>query len=573
MTVFLDSLRDELGRSHVLTSERQTWPYKKGFRYGCGPVEAVLRPASLVSLWRVARLCVQAGRIIIMQAANTGLTGGSTPDGADYDRPVIIISTTRLRGLHLLDHGAEKGRQVVCLPGARLYELENALAPLGREPHSVIGSSCIGASVLGGVSNNSGGALVQRGPAYTEMALFGQVDASGNLRLVNHLGITLYGTEEEILDSVEQGRFAPEQIDWKAGAGHDSGYQARLRDVDADSPARFNADKDRLYEASGCAGKLIVFAVRLDTFPKEAESSVFYLGTNSPQRLENLRRVLLTEFETLPISGEYLHRDIFAMTDRYGRDTMAVIRFLGTRCLPLFFSIKGQVDSVAKRSRFLPDALSDKFLQMIGTMLPSQVPTRIRPYQKRFEHHLILHAGSALAEALRPRLKEFFAEEGDFIECTPKEAEQAFLLRFAAAGAAGRYKTLYRRKTGGLVTFDVALRRNEQNWFETLPQEIEEKLHLKLYYGHFLCHVMHQNYIVKKGVDPIVLEHEMWRLFDQRGARYPAEHNIGHLYHASDDMVSHYRKLDPCNCMNPGIGLVTKARNWVAETVEAQHLP
>jgi len=26
----------------------------------------------------------------IMQAANTGLTGGSTPDGSDYDREIVI---------------------------------------------------------------------------------------------------------------------------------------------------------------------------------------------------------------------------------------------------------------------------------------------------------------------------------------------------------------------------------------------------------------------------------------------------------------------------------------------------
>ncbi|MCG3356863.1 D-lactate dehydrogenase, partial [Neisseria meningitidis] len=66
--------------------------------------------------------------------------------------------------------------QVVCLPGSTLNQLELLLKPLGREPHSVIGSSCIGASVLGGVCNNSGGALVQRGPAYTEMALFAQIN-------------------------------------------------------------------------------------------------------------------------------------------------------------------------------------------------------------------------------------------------------------------------------------------------------------------------------------------------------------------------------------------------------------
>ena len=56
-----------------------------------------------------------------------------------------------------------RGEQVVCHAGATLYGLERLLDPMGRDPHSVIGSSCLGASVVGGVCNNSGGALVDMG--------------------------------------------------------------------------------------------------------------------------------------------------------------------------------------------------------------------------------------------------------------------------------------------------------------------------------------------------------------------------------------------------------------------------
>ncbi len=114
------------------------------------------------------KVCVEHDVIIINQAANTGLTGGSTPDGNDYDRDIVVINTMRIDGIQLINNAS----QVICLPGSTLNELENQLKPFGREPHSVIGSSCIGASVIGGICNNSGGALVQRGPAYTEMALY-----------------------------------------------------------------------------------------------------------------------------------------------------------------------------------------------------------------------------------------------------------------------------------------------------------------------------------------------------------------------------------------------------------------
>jgi D-lactate dehydrogenase len=77
---------------------------------------------------------------------------------------------------------------------------------------------------------------------------------------------------------------------------HDHDYVTRVRDIDADTPARYNADPDRLFESSGCAGKLAVFAVRLDTFPAEKKQQVFYIGTNQPEVLTEIRRHILGEF-------------------------------------------------------------------------------------------------------------------------------------------------------------------------------------------------------------------------------------------------------------------------------------
>lgn len=62
-----------------------------------------------------------------------------------------------------------------------------------------------------------------------------------------------------------------------------------------------------------------------------------------------------------------------------------------------------------------------------------------------------------------------------------------------------RYHAIHADKVEDILALDIALRRNEKQWFETLPPEIEKCLIAKLYYGHFLCHVFHQDYIVKKG--------------------------------------------------------------------------
>jgi D-lactate dehydrogenase len=87
---YLDELRTIVGRRYVLTSPASTRPYRTGFRFGTGPAFAVVRPGNLVGQWRVLKACAAAKKIIIMQAANTGLTGGSTPDGSDYDREIVI---------------------------------------------------------------------------------------------------------------------------------------------------------------------------------------------------------------------------------------------------------------------------------------------------------------------------------------------------------------------------------------------------------------------------------------------------------------------------------------------------
>ncbi|WP_333834936.1 D-lactate dehydrogenase [Rubrimonas sp.] len=551
---FLDALRAAVGARHVLTSAAQTERWRKGWRSGGGEAEAVVRPGTLVELWRVLKACVAADRIMIMQAANTGLTEGSTPSG-EYDRPVVVVNTLRLDRVHLLGDG----RQVISHAGGTLHALEKLLAPLGRQPHSVIGSSCIGASVVGGVCNNSGGALVRRGPAYTELSLFAQLGADGRLELVNHLGLRLGQTPEEILDRLERGAFTEADIDWSAGRASAEGYAAKVRDVDAPTPARFNADPSGLHEASGCAGKLAVFAVRLDTFPVETGAKVYYVGTNDPAALTALRRSLLTELPSLPISGEYLHRRMFDIAHRYGKDSLLFIHWLGTDWLPFIFAAKGRVDASLAKLSFLPRHLSDRILQALFRLAPEALPARMLAFRDRYEHHLILKVDADSAAAAEAALDATVGREGWFA-CDAAEAKKAMLHRFVAAGAAVRYQAVHGDEVGEILALDVALRRNDEDWIETLPPEIARDVAASLYYGHFLCHVFHQDYIVRKGADAYALKQAMLALLDRRGAEYPAEHNVGHLYEAKPALRAFYEALDPTNSFNPGIGKTSKQR-------------
>lgn len=553
----IKTLKRICGRRHVLTNARRTARFRKGFRSGEGDALAVVQPATLLEQWKILQACVDADKIVIMQAANTGLTEGSTPKGS-YDRDVVLINTRRMDGLQLI----KDGKQVISFPGATLFALEKLLAPMKRQPHSVIGSSCIGASVVGGVCNNSGGSLVERGPSYTELSLYARITEDGQLELVNHLGINLGDTPEEILTRLENGDFTPADLESSNRKASDTDYARRVRNVDADTPARFNADKSRLYEAAGCAGKLAVFAVRLDTYPMNDAERTFYVGTKDTAALTELRRRILADFDTLPVSAEYMHQEVFDLSDRYGKDTMVMIDKLGTDRLPMFFALKGAVDARLANVPGMAN-FTDKFMQGLARIWPDILPKRMRAFRAAYPHHLILKmrdGGIEEAQVLLSDMKR--AGQLDYFECDGREAKMAGLHRFAAAGAAVRYMNVHRSEVEDILALDIALRRNDRDWFEELPVEISDQLVSKLYYGHFMCHVLHQDYIVKKGADPKALKAAMLKILDQRGAEYPAEHNVGHLYPAKPDLAAFYKSVDPTNSMNPGIGKMSRKKHY-----------
>lgn len=555
-TPIIDAFKRVLGESNVAVGKRQTEHYRKGWRSGEGDALAVLFPNTLMQYWEVLKVCVEYNCIIIMQAAKTGLTEGSTPSGNDYDRPVVVINTLAMDDIVLINDG----KQILSFPGATLFKLEKALKPLGRSPHSVIGSSCLGASIVGGVANNSGGALVKRGPAYTELSLFAQVNARGELQLVNHLGIDLGDTPEEIIGNLSSGNFPKSRLetDKKASA---SDYEQIVRDVNANTPSRFNADPARLYEASGCAGKIAVFAVRLDTFVVPKKEKTFYIGTNDPAVLTRIRRDVLSHFHHLPEVGEYLHREMFDIADVYGKDTILSIQRLGTDSLPKMFALKGRVDAFLNKVPLLPPYISDRVMQLGSKFFSDQIPQSIRRFREKYEHHLVLKMSDEGIEEAKALLSTLFSKEqleGGYIECNEDEASKAFLLRFAAAGAAVRYQTLHHKQVGDILALDIALRRNDEFWVETLPEHIAKHIEKPLYYGHFFCHVFHQDYILKKGSDANQVKADMLALLDSRGAKYPAEHNVGHLYKAESTLQRFYKDLDPTNTFNPGIGKMEK---------------
>ena len=553
----IEQLKSVVGHKGVLSSKSKTAYYRSGFRSGFGGSIGVVFPKSLIELWETLKVCVDANCAIIMQATKTGLTEGSSPSGFDYDREVVIINITRIKKIILLDGG----KQVIAFPGSTLHELEGELSSIKRAPHSVIGSTTIGATIVGGIANNAGGALCKRGSSYTELSLYARVNEEGNLELINHLGIENLGeTPEEIFENLEKGSFSKEDIVGMDRAASDREYQNRIRNIDAEIPNRYNADPNRLYEVSGSAGKVVAFAVRVDTYPMPKEKKVFYLGTNNPNDFSKLRKDILKNFSELPEMCEYMNREIFDTAKKYGKDVYLSIKHIGTKRLPKLYAIKSNMEYYLNKIPLVPKFLPDQILYYLSRLFPEHLPKRLIDYRNQYEHYLILDMSDEGIEEARKYLeKEWSSLDGvGFFECNEDEQKSALMHRFAAAGAAIRYQTIHQRKTEEVLALDIALLGNDTEWMEKIPDEIKEDLDLSLYYGHFMCHVFHHDYILKKGTNIKDVKENLLKRLDQKSAKYPAEHNVGHMYKADETLQKHYRELDPTNTFNPGIGFTDK---------------
>ena len=553
----IERLKKIVGNRGVLTSDSQTAYYRSGFRSGFGGALAVVFPNSLLELWETLKISVEANYAIIMQATKTGLTEGSSPSGFDYDREVIVINITRIKKIILLDGG----KQVIALPGSTLHELEKELTPINRAPHSVIGSTTIGATVVGGIANNAGGALCKRGSSYTELSLFARVNKKGNLELVNHLGIKNLGeTPEEIFKSLEEGNISLKDISELDKAASDRDYQKRIRKMDANIPNRYNADPKRLYEVSGSAGKVVAFAVRVDTYPMPEKKQVFYLGTNNPDDFSKLRKHVLKNFSELPEMCEYMNRGIFDTAKKYGKDVFLSIKHIGTKRLPKLYALKSNLEYFLNKIPFIPKFIPDQLLYYISKIFPEHLPQRLIDYRNQYEHYLILYmSDEGINEARNYLEQEWSNLEGvGFFECNETEQQASLLHRFAAAGAAIRYQTMNQQKTEEVLALDIALLGKDSEWMEQIPSDLKQHLDLSLYYGHFMCHVFHHDYILKKGTNVKSVKDKLLKRLDEKNAKYPAEHNVGHMYAADKNLQEHYEKLDPTNTFNPGIGFTPK---------------
>lgn len=77
---------------------------------------------------------------------------------------------------------------------------------------------------------------------------------------------------------------------------------------------------------------------------KKVESNVFYIGTNDADDLTAIRRYLLTSLPSLPIAGEYIHRDAYLIGESTEKTRSYLLKNLAQPMFQKAFAMKDKVD-------------------------------------------------------------------------------------------------------------------------------------------------------------------------------------------------------------------------------------
>jgi len=170
-----------VGEEHVLTDA----DLRAGFETDWtgqyrGRARLVVRPASTAEVVGVVRACQGAGVPVVPQGGNTGLAGGSVPDGTGT---AIVLSTTRLDALDPVDTAA---RQVTVGAGVTLAAAQAHAGPAGLRV--AVDLAARGSATVGGMAaTNAGGMHVLRhGTMRRQVAGLEAVLADGSV--LAHLG-------------------------------------------------------------------------------------------------------------------------------------------------------------------------------------------------------------------------------------------------------------------------------------------------------------------------------------------------------------------------------------------------
>jgi len=155
MSPLLATLAATVGPAHVLTDgDLAAWEQDWRKRYR-GKALAVVRPGTTAEVAAVVRACAAHGTAVVPQGGNTGLVGGSVPDGSGTQ---VVLSLTRMNRVRGLDAA---NLTLTVEAGCILQTVQETAAAAGLLfPLSLAAEgSC---TVGGNLASNAGGTQVLR---------------------------------------------------------------------------------------------------------------------------------------------------------------------------------------------------------------------------------------------------------------------------------------------------------------------------------------------------------------------------------------------------------------------------
>lgn len=474
-----------------------------------------------------------------------------------------------------------------------------------RESHSVLGSTFLNPTTAAGVALGSGGTQCRKGPAYTERALYLKVTTNKwrekIVQIVNTLEIEGMEDRDELMkqegrarkhmDSVpyridtwgrwiQKGyerdmKYSSSSSDRRAKNNHqhhasDVGYAAKLCRHNSRSVSRHNADTSGP-DLCRSEGKVIILATVHDTFPKPKDTKTFWLSFDSLETALLFRKeVALANPGDLPISMEYMDRDAFDVVDQAGRVLGNSIKLVGTSSsiIRRLWNLKLYIEALpfAGASLFV-----DKLLFHLNAFAPSILSSTIMNLGRTKDHHVALtigEFGNGNLDRFLDRLQQFAKVHGEdkivVHECgSQNESKALTAFRFVAAPA---FRTWCVGQGMQGYSVDYALPKNDGS---SPPLHLNSGLEdnapnpvKRMRYSHFACNVVHEDLAYHPNVDMYKAKHLFKTIIEQKcDGKLPAEHGHGTEYIAPKKTQERWKKMDPLNVLNPGIGgLSEKAR-------------
>lgn len=309
-------------------------------------------------------------------------------------------------------------------------------------------------------------------------------------------------------------------------------------------------------------GKVLILATVHDTFPKALEQKSFWISCKDFDTALALRKdVCLNNPKDLPISVEYMDRDSFDVIDRSGRVMGNLIKMVGMgSIIGMLWKVKLQIEALPFGGS---DLICDKFLHMMNNFTPALLPSRMMESGKKFDHHVAMTVGDFGDGEMNRVLKRLYefeeANKGNIIIHESKNSSEDMSLtafRFVAAPA---FRTFCVGENFQGFSVDYALPKNGGQApplgsvnKSTDQQPIPVK---RMRYSHFGCNVVHEDLAYEIGVDTHAAKYALKKQVESVcGGKLPAEHGHGTEYAAPKNTQQRWKKMDPLNVLNPGIG-------------------